>query len=173
MPRVTHGHEAYSLGRTYWGKKEGLSILEVLKPMLDEHVRAGRVTLKLGSDVDGLIIEDGIVCVLKAAGESFRGRNIVLSTGGYGANPDLFARLHRGATLWPGSSHHATGRGLELGLGAGGSIGHDEKFLPNFGGVLDHTLGAPDAPRYRAPGGLVPQDRQPWELIVNLNGERF
>src|SRR3546814_6643112 len=76
--------------------------------MLDEHVRAGRVTLKLGSDVDGLIIEDGIVCGLKAGGESFRGRNIVLATGGYGANPDLFARLHRGATLWPGRSEEHT-----------------------------------------------------------------
>src|SRR3546814_15245348 len=83
MPRVIHGHEAYSIARTYWGKKEGLSILEVLKPMLDEHVRAGRVTLKLGSDVDGLIIEDGIVCGLKAGGESFRGRNLVLATGGH------------------------------------------------------------------------------------------
>src|SRR3546814_2755132 len=100
-------------------------------------------------------------------------RNIVLATGGYGAKPDLFARLHRGATLWPGSYHHATGRGLELGLGAGGSIVHDEKFLPNFGGVLDHTLGAPDAPRYRAPGGLVPQDRQPWEIIVDRKSTRL
>lgn len=173
MPRVIHGHEAYSKARTYWGKKEGLSILEVLQPMLDAHVRAGRVTLKLGCDVDGLIVEDGVVRGLTADGESFRGRHIILATGGYGANPELFARLHQGATLWPGSYHHATGRGLELGLQAGGSIVHDEKFLPNFGGVLDHTLGAPDAPRYRAPGGLVPQDRQPWEIIVNLNGERF
>src|SRR3546814_6611176 len=103
--------------------------------MLDEHVRADRVTLKLGSDVDGLIIEDGIVCGLKSGGESFRGRNIVLATGGYGANPDLFARLHRGATLCPGSSPHATGPGLELGLGAGGSLLHDEKFLPTIGRV--------------------------------------
>src|SRR3546814_18915068 len=101
--------------------------------MLDEHVRAGRVTLKLGSDVDGLIIEDGIVCGLKAGGESFRGRNIVLATGGYGANPDLFARLPRGATLWPGSYHPATGRGPDLGPVPGGRHAHHEKILPTFG----------------------------------------
>src|SRR3546814_10940337 len=27
MPRVIHGHEAYSIASTYWGEKEGLSIL--------------------------------------------------------------------------------------------------------------------------------------------------
>jgi len=173
MPRIIHGHEAYSKARTYWGKKEGLSILEVLARRLQEQIGHGRVDLRLESDVDGLILEDGIVRGLTANGQEFRGRHTVLATGGYGANPDLFARLHKGATLWPGSYRHATGRGIELGLQAGGSVVHDEKFLPNFGGVLDHTLTAPDAPRYRSPGGLVPQDRPPWEIIVNLEGKRF
>lgn len=170
MPRILHGHEAYDRARTYWGREEGLSILKVLARLLDEQIAQGRVDLSLETDVDGLIVGDDGVAGVTAGGQDFHGRAVILATGGYGANPELFARLHEGATLWPGSYRHATGRGIELGLQAGGTLVHVEKFLPNFGGVLDHTL---DPPRYRSPGGLVPQDRMPWEIIVNLDGERF
>src|SRR3546814_15985685 len=108
--------------------------------MLDEHVRAGRVTLKLGSDVDGLIIEDGIVCGLKAGGDSFRGRTIVLATGGYSANPTLFAQIPRGATLCPGSNHPATLRGLASGTAAGGDLAPDGDSLPKLRGAHPPTL---------------------------------
>ncbi len=170
MPRIIHGHEAYSVARTYWGKEDGLSILKVLTRLIDRHLRSGAVTLHVGVDVDGLLYENGRTIGITAGGQSYRGRATILATGGYGANPELFAKLHAGATLWSGSYTHARGRGLELGLAAGGTIVHADKFLPNFGGILDHTV---DPPRYRAPGGLVPQDRAPWEIVVNLDGARF
>lgn len=170
MPRIIHGHEAYRVPRTYWGREDGLSILKVLVRLIDRHLASGAVALRTGVDVDGLIEEDGRVAGVRADGRSWRGRATILATGGYGANPALFAKLHAGATLWSGSYAHALGRGLELGLAAGGEIVHADKFLPNFGGILDHTV---DPPRYRAPGGLVPQDRAPWEIVVNLAGARF
>src|SRR5690606_33080883 len=86
------------------------------------------------------------------------------------ANAELFSRLHPGATLWSGSYHQASGRGIEMAAELGGQIVLNETFLPNFGGFLDHTL---EHPRYRAPGGLTPQDRPPWEVVVNRSGERF
>lgn len=170
MPRIIHGHEAYRIARTYWGREDGLSILKVLGRLLEKHLTSGAVSLRTGVDVDGLLQEDGRIAGLKAGPCCYRGRATILATGGYGANPALFARLHEGATLWSGSYAHALGRGLELGVEAGGRIIHTDKFLPNFGGILDHTV---DPPRYRAPGGLTPQDRAPWEIIVNLAGERF
>lgn len=170
MPRVIHGHEAYSVARTYWGKEDGLSILKVLSGLLDAHIASGAVTLRTSTDIDGLVEDRGRICGVMVGDQVCRARATVLATGGYGANPELFAKLHAGATLWSGSYRHALGRGLELGLAAGGTIIHAEKFLPNFGGVLDHTV---DPPRYRAPGGLVPQDRAPWEIVVNTKGERF
>jgi fumarate reductase flavoprotein subunit len=57
-----------------------------------------------------------------------------------------------------------------MGAEAGAAIVLAETFLPNFGGFLDHTL---ESPRYRAPGGLTPQDRAPWEIVVNRAGQRF
>ena len=170
MPRVIHGHEAYRKPRTYWGKEDGLSILKVLKRQLDLKIADGTIDVVLDTRVDRLVMADNRISGVGAGDREFSGRHIVLASGGYGANPELFARLHAGATLWSGSFRHAVGSGIELGLAAGGTIVHADKFLPNFGGILDHTV---DPPRYRAPGGLVPQDRQPWEIVVNLDGERF
>ncbi|MBL8645318.1 MAG: FAD-dependent oxidoreductase, partial [Rhodospirillaceae bacterium] len=172
MPRIIHGHEAYDIPRTYWGREDGRSILKVMKPMLDAHVAAGRVTVKLGTGVTGLIRGEGgaVTGVETDAGERIMGRHVVLSAGGYGANTNLHAKLHPGKTLWSGSYHLAQGKGLELGLSAGGVLVHTDKFLPGFGGILDHTL---PVPRYRSMGGLTPQDRPQWEIVVNAHGKRF
>lgn len=170
MPRIIHGHEAYDVARTYWGKQDGLSILQVLEPMLQAHIDAGRIDLRLDTRVERLLVEQNEIAGVIAGGESIRARATVLTTGGYTADPALFSRFHDNATLWSGSWPHALGDGHRMAEAAGGTIGLEDTFLPNFGGILDHTL---DPPRFRAPGGLVPQDRPPWEIIVNRAGERF
>ena len=157
--------------RTYWGPQAGRSILEVLVPMLEAHVAAGRIDLRLNTRLADLIVEDGRVAgVTTGAGDVLRAGAVVLTTGGYAANPELFARLHDGAPLWSGSYAHATGTGLELALMAGGVLVQTDKFMPSFGGVLDPTV---QPPRYRAPGGLDPEARAPWEILVNREGRRF
>jgi fumarate reductase flavoprotein subunit len=172
MPRILHGHEAYEIPRTYWGPKDGLSILAVLQPMLEAEVEAGRVSLFLETSVESLVRDTagGVIGVTDSNGATHHAHTVLLASGGYGANPELFARLHPGATLWSGSYHHAVGKGLELGLAAGGVFVHGEKNMPGFGGILDHTL---EVPRYRSFGGLVPQDREIWEILVDRDGERF
>lgn len=172
MPRIIHGHEAYAVARTYWGKDDGRSILKVLKPLLDAEIAAGRVALHLNTAVEDLIIaDDGAVAgVVTESGARFLGRSTVLTTGGYAANPEMFARFHQGAKLWSGAYFYAQGKGIELGLKAGGVVDHADKYMPGFGGILDHTL---PAPRYRSMGGLTPQDRPQWEIVVNKEGQRF
>ncbi len=172
MPRIIHGHEAYDEARTYWGREDGISLVKVLRPMLEAHVKAGRVDVFVETSAETLLrAPDGAVTGVRTEnGREFHGRNVVLASGGYAANAELFSRLHEGATLWSGSYKYSTGRGLEMGEEAGGAIVLKETFLPNFGGFLDTTL---EQPRYRAPGGLTPQDRQPWEIVVNREGRRF
>ncbi|MEZ6023788.1 MAG: FAD-dependent oxidoreductase [Hyphomonadaceae bacterium] len=171
MPRIIHGHEAYRVARTYWGREDGISILKALRPLLDEHVKAGRVDVFTGAEAETLLREGSrVVGVETKDGRSFRGDAVILASGGYAANPDLFARLHDGAPLWSGSYKYSTGKGIEMGADVGAAVVLADTFLPNFGGFLDHTL--PD-PRYRAPGGLTPQDRAPWEIVVNRAGKRF
>lgn len=172
MPRIIHGHEAYDEARTYWGREDGLSLVKVLSPMLKAHVDNGRVEVFTSTSAQTLLSNDkgAVIGVRAEDGREFFGRVVVLASGGYAANPTLFARLHEGATLWSGSYKYSNGRGLEMGEQVGGEIVLKETFLPNFGGFLDHTL---EQPRYRAPGGLTPQDRPPWEIVVNKEGKRF
>lgn len=172
MPRIIHGHEAYDEARTYWGREDGVSLVKVLRPMLEAHVAAGRVDVFTNTSAQTLLRDEkGAVNGARTEdGRDYFGRAVVLASGGYAANPALFSRLHEGATLWSGSYKYSSGRGLEMGEDAGGEIILKETFLPNFGGFLDHTL---EQPRYRAPGGLTPQDRPPWEIVVNREGKRF
>src|SRR5690606_8277566 len=123
MPRIIHGHEAYEVARTYWGREDGLSILKVLKPMLDAHVDAGRVEVFLETPADRLLVErDGVRGVVSQDGREIRAGAVVLASGGYAANAELFSRLHPGATLWSGSYHQASGRGIEMAAELGGQI---------------------------------------------------
>ncbi|MCR6646085.1 MAG: FAD-dependent oxidoreductase [Terricaulis sp.] len=172
MPRIIHGHEAYDEARTYWGREDGVSLVKVLRPMLEAHVAAGRVDVFTNTSAQTLLRDEkgAVNGVRTEDGRDYFGRAVVLASGGYAANPTLFSRLHEGATLWSGSYKYSSGRGLEMGEDAGGEIILKETFLPNFGGFLDHTL---EQPRYRAPGGLTPQDRPPWEIVVNREGKRF
>ncbi|HRE42586.1 MAG TPA: FAD-dependent oxidoreductase [Terricaulis sp.] len=172
MPRIIHGHEAYDEARTYWGREDGVSLVKVLRPMLEAHVAAGRIEVFTSTSAHTLLQDEkgAVNGVRTEDGRAYLGRAVVLASGGYAANPALFSRLHEGATLWSGSYKYSSGRGLEMGEAAGGEIILKETFLPNFGGFLDHTL---EQPRYRAPGGLTPQDRPPWEIVVNREGERF
>jgi fumarate reductase flavoprotein subunit len=172
MPRIIYGQEAYETPRTYWGKDDGFSILAILRKSLEPHIANGQVTLRTGVKVERLVQakDDRVTGVVLDDGTSASAKAVLLATGGYGANRALFARLHPGHVLWPGAWLYADGSGIEMGVAAGGVIDHADTYFPNFGGVLDHTL---DQPRYRSMGGLVPQDREIWEIVVNLDGERF
>ena len=157
--------------RTHWGVEEGRSILKALRPLLDAHVAAGRIDLVLNTEVAELASEYGaVVGVATQDGRQVLGRSVVLATGGYGSNPALFARLHRGAVAASGAHPAARGDGLVLGLSAGGALVRGDGPAANFGGVLDRAL---TPPRYRSPGGLTAEDRPPWEIVVNRAGERF
>lgn len=172
MPRIIYGQEAYEIPRTYWGKDDGFSILAILQKNLASHLENGQVTLRTGVKVERLLqaASGAVTGVALDDGTSARAKAVLLATGGYGANRELFARLHPGQVLWPGAWRYADGSGIEMGVAVGGVVDHADTYFPNFGGILDHTL---EQPRYRSMGGLVPQDREIWEIVVNLNGERF
>jgi fumarate reductase flavoprotein subunit len=170
-PRAARGEGGYRIPRTYWGVDEGRSILKVLRPLLDAHVAAGRIGLMLNTKASTLATDGAaVIGVVADDGRRLLGHAVVLATGGYGSNPALFAQLHDGAVVGSGALPAAQGAGLAMGLGAGGVVAHSEKYICNFGGVLDHTL---SPPRYRAPGGLTAEDRLPWEIVVDRQGQRF
>lgn len=174
-PVIAYSHEPYRLPRTYWGRNKAISILDVLQPLLDEAVAAGQVDLRLQTRLQGLQRDGarGWMATLETpqGQTSVQARQVVLCTGGYGGNPELFSRVTGGYPLLSPAPACADGSGLELALGLGGRLQNEGIYLPTVAGV-------PDAPGshfvdHDRKSNLTPQHRAPWEVYVNLNGERF
>lgn len=178
-PGLIHGHEVYEVPRTYWGVEHGLSVVKVLEPLLDAHVRADRITLHLETRMTGLLTEgDVVVGVVVESGdgsEELRGDAVVLATGGYDANVELrneFLPEHC-ADVLVGCLDHATGDGLVAARALGADVSADGIFLPVMGMIPD-----PERPQhavdYRvAFVEMAPAYRTPHEVWVNREGRRF
>lgn len=173
-PAIFHGHEAYRIARTYWGPDRGLSLLAALSTMLDA-ARAKGLMLRLGTEVTGLLQDGGGavqgVRVRRANGavEEFRGANVVLATGGYASSPEFFAQATGDIAHFSWAYPYSRGAGHRVALAAGGTLRNTDKFLPQFGGVRDPRGG----PLVTLLTETTPQHRLPWEIYVNLQGNRF
>ncbi len=172
-PIIHYGHEPYSVPRTYWGPEEGRSVLAVLAPLIDAAVAEGRIDLRLETRLIALERTNGtgLRAVLDCAGTPsvIDADAIVLATGGYSANAELFPSLSSGQPLHGGGSPGSQGDGLLAAAAVGGTIINREAFLPTFAAVEDAS----------AHGGMTfatqtyPQFRQPWEVYVDGAGDRF
>ena len=169
------GRPMYSVRRYLWGKNEGRDILAVVRQQLAPELASGRVVTQLQTRVTALLTTDrGEVEGVRARhGEQdlvFRGRTVLLTSGGYAMNPEMFRRLcgypNYTATSYPFSQ----GDGLELATSVGGYLRGREKYRSGFGSILSSTsYPAKVTGRFIT----VPQARAPWEIWVNAAGERF
>ncbi len=179
-PAVLHLHEAYRIPRTYWGVDGGRSILKVLARLFEPLVAAGKIELRRETSVTRLLpgTDGGIAGVAlggavggaHGAGEAFA-RSVLLTAGGYGANPALFRELTGGRPLFTCALAHSNGSGIVLGRDAGGHVWQQEKYLPTMGGIED----PPGSGRcvWGELPSLTPQARKPWEIFVTRAGRRF
>jgi fumarate reductase flavoprotein subunit len=177
-PAILYFHEPYSLPRTYWGRRGGMSVLEVLVPRFERACEDGSVTLLPNTTVTALRADGAN----RVAGVTVLGQGgvrtdldagaVVLTSGGYSGNADLFPRLTNGAPLVGPGAPTSTGTGLLAALDLGARTRGGDLFLPTYGGVL-----LPDSPSRTVPlddyPQLTPQTRLPWEIHVNSRGERF
>jgi fumarate reductase flavoprotein subunit len=118
----------------------------------------------LGTRVEELLFEDGRVVGVKALGTELRAPTVIITTGGFGNNPEMLQRLypsswHEG---WTWAVHkdvpYVLGDGITLAerLGAG-IVGHDT-------GLVLPTSGFSKALEAFLP---------PWIIAVNQQGRRF
>lgn len=170
------GHDHFKTRRYQQGVDNGLSILNAFLPSFQAQVDAGRIEVRLGTEVVDLIQDRqgavrGVVSrdpnhVLR----DIEGRSIVLATGGCAANPRLFEELH-GVPLYAKTAYPTSmGAGLILGLAAGGQIRGGDKYA-SLPGLIPADHQYPTSMHAFAP--LHPEVRQPWEILVNARGERF
>lgn len=174
-PRLVYGHEPYSVARTYYGKDAGLSVLAVLRPLLEEQRAAGRVDLWLGSTAIGLTERPGdapSVTVLRGGVDEIEvtAPAVVLATGGFASDKELFEEIE-GANLVSAAHPTSTGDGLVIAREAGAGVAGRGRYLPTFGGLPHPTT--PGKAYYDERPLLVATERLPWEIYVDRAGHRF
>ena len=166
-PSLGAVHEPYRVPRYYTGKEWGKSLAKVLVKSVREQIDRGRIDLRLTTKVVSLLQDargavEGVETE-DAAGQrrQIRGRSVLLASGGYAANPALFAELN-GVPLYARAAYTFNqGKGLELGIAAGGYV---------FGSILeDDRFPSPILAR----ANTYPDSRPPWEIYVNSKGQRF
>lgn len=175
-PVTGFGHEPYRVPRYYWGAEGGITVKDVLVPLVMAEVAAGRIALRLGEDavelsqdaagaINGVVTRDS-----DDAFHRFSGRAVVLTTGGYAGDPELFERLNGYPQYSAAPYPFARGAGLKLGESAGGYARGVENIYTNFGTLFDT-----DARPAKSIGRMehFPERRQPWEIYVNALGARF
>lgn len=170
------GHEPYRERRYYWGAEGGISVKNVLVPLVERHAASGAITVKLEHEVTALEMDDGGavtgVVARNAASElcRFHAVSTVLTTGGYAGAPDLFEQLSGYPQYNAAPYPFARGAGLKLGQSAGGWLRGFDKVYCNFGTLFDTD----DFPaRMLARPETFPERRAPWEIYVNSDGQRF
>lgn len=172
-PRIIYGHEPYETARTHYGKDEGLSILEVLTQELDAtrsrhalEVWTSSPVTELLTDTEGRVTG---VSVYHAGAEVEVHGTVVLATGGYGAEPELFMEFD-GAPLVSATARTSTGDGILLGQSVGAGLQGEGTYLPTFGGLPDpQTPGRANwSDRQR-----LTSERPPREIYVDKHGSRW
>jgi fumarate reductase flavoprotein subunit len=175
-PIAGANHEPFSVPRYLWGPENGKSILQVMEPLFLRGVKSGRITMLLNSAAVDLIQEPsgavrGVV-VEHENGElrDHSAKNVLITSGGCAANPRMFEDLHGTPLTTAVAYPFSQGMGLTLGQGAGGYVRGGDKFLGLFGMVLsDDNFPADQDVNFNS----RPEIRPPWELYVNVHGQRF
>lgn len=177
-PAILHFHEPYSLPRTYWGRHGGRSVLEVLLPLFDRACSSGQITMRLGTRLTSITVGrrggiDGVrVWAVGSGEEDLQAPAVILTAGGYAGNPGLFPRLTEGVPLVGPAAPSSDGSAILAGVEAGGLVRGGGLFLPTYGGILQEGSSWQTIELDAWPA-LTPQARPPWEIHVNLHGERF
>ncbi|MBT5239772.1 MAG: FAD-dependent oxidoreductase [Rhodospirillaceae bacterium] len=169
-------HEPYSHARYAWHKEGGMGILALFEEQLEPLIESGAVTIKLNTEASSLIQNDkgdviGVETVdADGVTAKYMGKNVVLTSGGYASNPEMFEDLEGAPDYSDVSYPYSQGAGITLGTSVGGYVRYGENHLPLFGAILGSE-------EYPAPMVAVarhfPGDRPPWEIIVDAQGERF
>jgi fumarate reductase flavoprotein subunit len=137
----------------------GLAIVEALRAAC----RSQNVEIALGNRVDGLIVDDGRVKGVRSRGEDLTSDAVIVTTGGFGANPELIRQhypdsLLGGPDVWSPAPETCVGDGLALGESVGAATtgrNRGELLLsPGFSHDLEPFVPA-------------------WLVYVNAGGRRF
>ena len=169
------GRAGYSVPRYFWAEEAGRAILKVVLEELDREMPEGNIAIRANTRVTGLLASDaGAVEGVRAQSNNrkwtFRGRHVLLTSGGYAMNPDMFELLTGHPAYAAGSWPHSLGDGLDLAVSVGGWLRGRRLHRAGTGSIL---TAAEFPAKVYARFATVPQQRLPWEIWVDDSGKRF
>ena len=186
-PAIIYGHAPYATPRTHWGvadyagkdiKTTGISIFNTLKPVWDSLVKSGKIKILLEHKLTNLVQVDGQVVGIKALHDGietiFHGKNIVLTTGGYAANPEFFKKVTPNTPRLISSARlTSTGDGIVVAQAIGAKFRGAEMHNSTLGGIeLEPNSGRSDFwKNWARVSNSV--DRRPREIYVSEAAQRF
>lgn len=173
-PQTGVVHESYKVRRYYWGVNAGISVLDAITPIYEKLVDAGKITLLKNTRFQTLLMNDdkvdGIVTT-DADGQQveFSGKNVVLASGGYAANPEMWARFNPDHPLCSFCNPFSRGDALSATKKIGAKIDGQDKYLCTFAGWREEPDNPTSGQFYR----LAPVERRSWEIYVDQCGNRL
>lgn len=146
------------LPRTHWVAGSGQGLVDALH----REVRKREIDVALRQRVDRLLVDDGRVVGVAAGGDELTADAVIITTGGFGANPERLGELYpqalQGDWTWYIGADGARGDGLDLGAAAGAQVTGNGRGLrllhPNFVRTYEAYLPA-------------------WVVVVDPEGRRF
>jgi fumarate reductase flavoprotein subunit len=169
-------HEPYSAARYAWGTEGGMSILAILEKQIKPLTDKGTVKILTSTEATELLKDpNGAVIGVAVKNEDgstaqHRGRHVVLTSGGYASNSEMFLKLEGAKDYSDVSYPYSQGAGITLGVAAGGYVRGGEHHMPLFGGVMRDTgIPSPMIVTVRP----WPPTNPPWGIYVNMSGKRF
>jgi fumarate reductase flavoprotein subunit len=175
--KATGLHEPYRTARYAWGPELGRSVYKALEPSFYAEMVVGGITLLLETSATSLIQDEatgrvlGVHASTKGGAETaYLGSNVLLCTGGFAANPKMVQEIQGHPLYGTGAAPSSQGKGLELGLAAGGYLRGQNYLHAKFGMVLaDYSYPS----RVIAKAMTMPEIRAPWEIYLDSTGKRF
>lgn len=174
-PVAGSAHEPYRTRRYCWGEKLGVSVLEAMTPPFERLIAEKRIDLRLETKFTRLLQDDaGAVTGVEVetpSGSTQRhyGRNVVLASGGYAANLEMWAEITPQYALTSYCNPYSRGDGIRAAQELGATVSGGDSFLTTVAGFRQDA----DDPLSGAHLRLNPAIRKPWEFYVNGEGKRF
>tara|TARA_Y100000590_G_scaffold451328_2_gene592552 strand:+ start:1842 stop:3242 length:1401 start_codon:yes stop_codon:yes gene_type:complete len=174
-PVITYQHDIYSTKRYHWPTEKGQGILDAFKPLLKKYILKNKITLFKNTKLTKVLYKNdkviGINAVTSKSKEMpFYGENVVLTAGGYTNNQKLFNKFTPNVPLYLPKMPNSSGSALEVAISANCKISGGDLYTGMIGGILEN----PDKNNSVIIAlNTIPQDRPPWEIWVNTDGNRF
>ena len=176
-PRIVYGHIPYEIARTHYGVDNAKSILKVLMPHWDEAVASGHIDLKLEHSAEDFVKHrdryDTVVCRHGDDEVSFMGESLVVTSGGYGSNHEMFHAKHPTVKLVSAAYPNSTGEVTRKLEGMGVPFENAPYHLSSLGGI-EMEPGSGRCDFYEGWASILTSVyRQPRDIYVDGNGQRF